>query len=56
MLGGIDNGLFLQAFAGFLVFPIIIIFLRWAFPSKRDPNEKAIRKALKKELQQLRKK
>jgi len=56
MLGGIDNNLFLQAFGGFLIFPIIILFLRWAFPTKKDPQEKAVRKALKKELQQLRKK
>jgi len=56
MLGGIDNHLFLQAFGGFLIFPIIILFLRWAFPTKKDPQEKAVRKALKKELQQLRKK
>ena len=56
MLGGIDNHLFLQPFGGFLIFPIIILFLRWAFPTKKDPQEKAVRKALKKELQQLRKK
>jgi hypothetical protein len=56
MLGEIDNHLFLQAFGGFLIFPIIILFLRWAFPTKKDPQEKAVRKALKKELQQLRKK
>jgi len=55
MLGGINNQLFLQAFGGFLVFPIIIIFLRWAFPSKKDPQEKAKRKAMKQELRAIRK-
>jgi hypothetical protein len=54
MLGGIDNHLFLQAFGGFLTFPIIILFLRWAFPAKKDPQEKAARKAMKKELRAIR--
>lgn len=56
MLGGIDNALFLQAFAGFLIFPIIILFLKWAFPTKKDPVARAELKALKKELRKLRKK
>ncbi len=56
MLGGINNQLFLLAFGGFLVFPIIILFLKWTFPNKKDPEEKALRKALKRELRALRKK
>ena len=56
MLGGINNALFLQAFAGFLVFPIIILFLKWTFPNKKNPEEIALRKALKKELRALRRK
>jgi uncharacterized membrane protein required for colicin V production len=56
MLGGIDNGLFLQAFAGFLIFPIIILLLRWTFPSQKDPDVKAQRKALKKSLKELKRK
>ncbi|CAB4620254.1 unannotated protein [freshwater metagenome] len=55
MLGGINNELFLQAFAGFLVFPVIILLLRWTFPSKKDPEAKAEIKRLKKELRALRK-
>jgi hypothetical protein len=53
MLGGINNEMFLQAIAGFLIFPIIILLLRWTFPTKKDPSEKAARKALKKELRSI---
>lgn len=33
MLGGIDNGLFLKSFAGFIVVAFFIVVLRWAFSS-----------------------
>jgi len=56
MLGGINNELFLQAFAGFLVFPVIILLLRWTFPSKKDPVVRAQRKELKKSLRKLKRK
>lgn len=56
MLGGINNGLFLQAFAGFLIFPVIILLLRWTFPSQKDPIAKAHRKELKKSLRKLKRK
>jgi hypothetical protein len=56
MLGGINNALFLQAFAGFLIFPIIILLLRWTFPSQKDPAAKAEMKRLRKELRALRRK
>jgi hypothetical protein len=37
MLGGIDNALFLQSLGGFFAVAILILFLKWAFPTKKDP-------------------
>ncbi len=56
MLGGIDTALFFKGLGGFLVLPFIILLLRWAFPSKKDPQAKAHRKALKKSLRELNRK
>ena len=56
MLGGKNNGMFFQAISGFLIFPIIIGLLMWAFPTKKDPVAKRERKALKKSLRELRRK
>jgi len=56
MLGGIDNGLFIQGFGGFFALILIIIFLKWAFPTKKDPVEMARRKELKKSLRALKRK
>ena len=56
MLGGINNGLFLHGFGGFAVVIGFIFFLKWAFPSKKDPLEKARRKELKKSLRSLKRK
>jgi hypothetical protein len=56
MLGGINNSLFFQSFGGFLVLPILILFLRWAFPTKKDPAERARKRELKKSLQELKRK
>ncbi len=56
MLGGINNALFLQGFAGFFGLGILIVFLKWAFPTKKDPVAKAERKALKKSLRTLNRK
>lgn len=36
MLGGIDNALFLQSLGGFFALAILILFLTWAFPTKKD--------------------
>jgi hypothetical protein len=33
MLGGIDNGLYLQSFAGFAGLAILIVVLKWGFSS-----------------------
>jgi uncharacterized membrane protein required for colicin V production len=53
MLGGIDNGLFLQAISGFLVLAIFILILKWAFPTKKDPAEKKRHSEFKASLRQL---
>ena len=48
MLGGINTSLFIQGLGGFMALPIFILFLKWAFPTKKDPQAIAERKALKK--------
>ena len=35
MLGGINNGLFLQSFGGFLGLTLLIIVLKWGFSSNK---------------------
>jgi hypothetical protein len=56
MLGGINNSLFLEAFGGFIVIPVFILFLRWAFPTKKDQGEIARRKEIKRSLRDLKRK
>jgi hypothetical protein len=56
MLGGINNGLFLQGFGGFIGVAILALILMWIFPTKKDPLVKAERKAMKASLRQLRRK
>jgi hypothetical protein len=56
MLGGINNSLFSQGFLGFIELAILVLFLRWAFPTKKDPAAKQQRKELKKSLRALRRK
>ncbi|MBC7463549.1 MAG: hypothetical protein H7227_04730 [Actinobacteria bacterium] len=56
MLGGNDNWLFLQGLGGVFVLLILIYFLKWAFPSKKDPLAKAERRALQKSLRELKRK
>jgi hypothetical protein len=56
MLGGIDNSLFFEAFAGFVIIPVFVLFLRWAFPTKRDHQAIAERKAIKRSLRELKRK
>jgi hypothetical protein len=53
MMGGIDNGLFFQGFGGIIGVAILVLFLRWAFPTKKDPKAKAHRRELKKSLRRL---
>jgi hypothetical protein len=56
MLGGINNAMFFQGFGGFLGLAILVVFLRWAFPPKKDPDIKKRRKELKKSLRELKRK
>ncbi len=56
MLGGIDNGLFIQGFSGFFAMAIFILILKWVFPTKKDPIAAARRKELKRSLRQLKRK
>ena len=56
MLGGINNSMFFEALGGFMILPIFVLFLRWAFPSKRDEAAIAERKKIKKSLRELKKK
>jgi len=56
MLGGINNSAFFGSFAGFFGVGILILFLKWAFPNKHKAQEKAQRRAIKKSLQELKRK
>ena len=56
MLGGINTALFFKGLGGFIVLPFIILLLRWAFPSKKNPEDRARTKALKKSLRDLNRK
>jgi hypothetical protein len=53
MLGGINNGLFLQSFGGVLALGLIIPLMRWAFETPKAKAERKQRKALKKSLRRL---
>lgn len=35
MLGGINNGLFLQSFGGFIGLALLVVVLKWGFSSNR---------------------
>lgn len=39
MLGGIDNALFLQSLTGFFALAILVLILKWAFPTKKDSDD-----------------
>jgi hypothetical protein len=56
MLGGINTALFLKGLGGFIMMPFIILLLRWAFPSKKNPEDRARHRALKKSLRELKRK
>lgn len=56
MLGGINNSMFFQALGGFAILPLFVLFLKWAFPSKKDHVAIAHRKAVKKSLKELKRK
>ena len=54
MLGGINNGLFVVSFAGFLIVALLAIFLRWAFSHGHSIIEKPKRIGTKDEYGLLR--
>jgi hypothetical protein len=58
MLGGINNALFLQSLAGYVVVALILIpILKWAFPtSKGVKAERAQIRAMRKEIRKIKKK
>jgi hypothetical protein len=56
MLGGINNSLFFEAFGGFVMIAVFILFLRWAFPTKKDSAAIAERNAIKRSLRELKRK
>ncbi len=58
MLGGVNNALFLQGFAGYLVIGLILIpILKWAFPTnKAIKAERAEIKKLRREVREIKKK
>jgi hypothetical protein len=56
MLGGINNGLFLQGLSGFIVIIIFAGILRWSFDSPSTKAARAKRKGDKKSLRRLKRK
>jgi hypothetical protein len=58
MLGGINNGLFLQAFGGVFVLVLILIpILKWAFPTNQGIKaERALYRQMRKEIRAIKRK
>lgn len=56
MLGGINNGLFLQGLSGFLVVIIFAAILRWIFDSPSTRAARLKRREDKKSLRRLKRK
>lgn len=58
MLGGVNNALWFQSIAGYFVVGLILIpLLKWAFPvNKGEKAEKALRKTLRREVREIKKK
>ncbi len=56
MLGGINNGLFLQGFGGFFVMLILIPILIWMSSSPTKRKMAKDRRAVKKSLRRLQQK
>ena len=47
MLGGINNGLFLISFSGFLVVGVMAVILKWAFSGNKSVIERISGLAMK---------
>jgi hypothetical protein len=58
MLGGINNALFFQGLAGYVVIALILIpILKWAFPtSKQVKLERAQIREMRREVRRIKKK
>jgi hypothetical protein len=58
MLGGIDNALFFQGLAGYVVIALILIpILKWAFPTNKAVKaEKAQLRAMRREIRKIKRK
>ena len=58
MLGGINNALFFQGLAGYVVIALILIpILRWAFPTNKAVKaEKAQLRAMRREIRKIKRK
>ena len=58
MLGGINNALFFQGLAGYLVIGLILIpILKWAFPTNQKIKaEKAELRAMRREIRRIKRK
>jgi len=56
MLGGINNGLFLQGLSGFIVIIIFAAILRWIFDAPSTRAARLKRKEDKKSLRRLKRK
>lgn len=58
MLGGINNALYFQGFAGYLVVGLILIpILKWAFPTnKAIKAERAQLRTMRKEVRKIKRK
>ena len=58
MLGGINNALFFQSLAGYIVVGLILIpILKWAFPTNKAVKaEKRELRAMRKEIRKIKRK
>jgi hypothetical protein len=56
MLGGINNGLFMQGLSGFIVIIIFALILRWIFDSPSTQAARIKRREDKKSLRRLKRK
>ena len=58
MLGGVNNALWFQSIAGYLVVGLILIpILKWAFPTNKTVKaERAELKKMRKELRHIKRK
>jgi hypothetical protein len=58
MLGGVNNALFFQGLAGYVVIALILIpILKWAFPTRKQVKlERAQIREMRREVRRIKKK